>query len=96
MENVGPPPGFIVVTNLTYDLPRDYAFQQVDVPIRPQLVHIPLSNEVLIEKTPVIHNDEWNPQFTRNVPNSQSALLLTKVKHSQVNKVAEIGRDLEK
>lgn len=43
-ENVGSPLGFIVMTNPTYDLPLDYAPQQV--PTQPQPVHIPISNEV--------------------------------------------------
>lgn len=46
-ENVGPPLGFTVVTNLTYDLPHDYTLQQVDIPTGPLSVHIPVSSEVL-------------------------------------------------
>lgn len=96
-EHVGPPPGFTFVTHPMYDLPHDYAFQQVDVPTQPKSMHIPVSNEVLMAlKTPIVHNNEGNPQFTMNVPNSQSAHLVTKVKHSQVAEVAEICHDLEK
>lgn len=41
-DNVGPPPGFTVVTNATYDLPLDYSPQQVLTPPHP--MHIPMSN----------------------------------------------------
>lgn len=38
------PSGFTMVTNPMYDLPPDYAPQQLDIPTRPQTVHIPISN----------------------------------------------------
>lgn len=34
-ENVGPPLGYIVVTNLMYGLPPDYVPHQGDIPTKP-------------------------------------------------------------
>ena len=85
------------MTNPTYDFPHDFSLQQRDIPTRPRPMHIPVSNKVLmVKKIPIVHNDEENPQFTRNMPNSKSAHLMTKVKHFQMNKVAEMGRGLGK
>lgn len=95
MENVGPPSGFTVAINPMYDLPLNYAPQKV--PTQPQSVHISISNEAhMVERNPIVHNDEGNPQFTRNMPNSQGAHLVTKMERSQVAEVVGIGCDLEK
>ena len=54
-EIFGPSSGFIAVTNPTYDLPYDFSLQQMEVPTRPQSVHILISNEVLmVKKTPLL------------------------------------------
>lgn len=49
-----------------------------------------------MQRNPDVHNDEGNPKFTRNLPCSQGEHSVTRIEHSQVAEVAEIGRDLEK
>lgn len=67
-ENVGPPPGFNVATNLMYDLSPDYALQQVDVPTQPHPMHIwYLIKSLMVQKNLIIHIDEEGPQFTLNL-----------------------------
>lgn len=93
-KNVGPPRGFTMMTNPTYYLPHDYASQQV--PTQLQLVHITISNEVLMgQKNPFVHIDQKGPHFTRSVPKFQNARMMTIMERSQAVEVAEIGRDLE-
>lgn len=51
---IGPPPGFTIVTNLTYDLPPNYDPQQVDIPTQSNSAHILyLMNSLLCRGTPL-------------------------------------------
>lgn len=50
----------------------------------------------MVQKNPNVHIEEEGPHFIRNVPDSQGAHMMTKMEHSQVVEVAEIGRDLKK
>lgn len=94
-KNVGPPPGLTVMTNPTYDLPPDYAPQQVPTQLQP--VHIPISNEVSMgQNNPFVHIDEEGPHFTRNVPKFQNARVMTRMEHYQAVEVTEIDHDLKK
>lgn len=68
-ENAGPSLGFTLVTNPMYDLPLNYAPEQV--PTQSQSVHIPLSNEIpIMQKNLTIRIDEEGPHFIRNVLDS--------------------------
>lgn len=88
-ENVGPPLGFTIVTNPTYNLPPDYAPQQVEIPTQPQSVHIPTSNEVpMVQKEPIVQMMKGILSFKRNVPISKGAHLMTKLERSQVAEAA--------
>lgn len=81
------PLGFTMVTNNMYDFSHEYPPLQVDVPTQSQTVHIPISSEIhIMHKNLNIHIDEMDPQFKRNVPNIQSACLMTKMEHSKLLK----------
>lgn len=49
-----------------------------------------------MQKNLVVHIDEEVPQFTRNIPNSQDAHLMTKEEHPRIVEVTEKISNLEK